>query len=151
MLKKEDKNMNSEIKGKMYKMRGKAIETEGIINEITENMLNYTITQKPLTDIIETHEALIIRMDLPRVNKEDLKVDIGEDRVYIKAKFPEENKTEDINYIQKERSHGTINKSIPLPHNVKPEEATGYFNNSVLTIRIPKKHKESYNREIKNL
>jgi HSP20 family protein len=143
--------MNSEIKGKMYEMRGKAIETEGIINEITENVLDYTITQKPLTDIIETHEALIIRMDLPGLNKEDLKVDIGEDRVYINAKFPEENEIGDISYIQKERNHGTINKSIPLPHNVKPEKATVYFTNSILTIRIPKKHKETHNQEIKNL
>ncbi len=76
--------MNSEIKGKIYEIRGKAIETEGIINEITENVLDYTITQKPLTDIIETNEALIIRIDLPGIKKEDLKVDIGEDRVYTK-------------------------------------------------------------------
>ena len=131
--------MNSDIKGKMYKMRGKAIETEGIINEITENVLDYTITQKPLTDILETHYALIIRIDLPGVKKENLKVDIGENRAYITAKFPEESKAEDLNYIQKERNHGTINKSIPLPHNVKPEEATAHFTNSILTVRIPKK------------
>jgi HSP20 family protein len=140
--------MDSEIKGKMYEMRGKAIKTEGIINEITENVLEYTITQKPLTDIIETHEALIIKIDLPGLKKEDLKVDIGEDRVYIKAKFPEESNAENIRYIQKERNHGPIMKSIPLPHNVKPEKATVYFTNSSLTIRIPKKHKESYNQDI---
>ncbi len=131
--------MNSEIKGKMYEIRGKAIETEGIINEITENVLDYTITQKPLTDIIETSEALIIRINLPGIKKEDLKVDIGEDRVYIKAKFPEENAAEDINYIQKERNHGIIMKSIPIPRNIKSEEAKSYFTNSILTIRIPKK------------
>ena len=107
--------MNSEIKRKMYEIRGKAIQTEGIINEITENVLDYTITQKPLTDIIETNEALIIRIDLPGIKKEDLKVDIGEDKVYIKAKFPEENAAYDINYIQKERNHGIIMKSIPIP------------------------------------
>jgi HSP20 family molecular chaperone IbpA len=49
--------------------------------------LDYTITQKPLTDIIETHGSLIIRMDLPGVNKEDLKVDIGEYMAYINASF----------------------------------------------------------------
>jgi HSP20 family protein len=134
--------MNSEIKGKIYKMRGKAIETEGIINKITENVLDYTITQKPLTDILETNEALIIRIDLPGLKNDDIKFDIEEDRVYIKAKFPEENKNEQISYIQKERNHGTIIKSIPLPSNIKPEKASGYFTNSILTIRIPKKHKK---------
>ncbi len=132
--------MKSEIEEKFYEIRGKALETEGIINEITENVLDYTITQKPLTDIIETNKALIIRTDLPGLKKEDLKVDIGEGRVYIKAKFPEENKALDVNYIQKERNHGTILKSIPLPSNIRAEEATGYFTNSILTVRIPKKH-----------
>lgn len=132
--------MKSEIEEKFYEIRGKALETEGIINEITENVLDYTITQKPLTDIIETNKALIIRTDLPGLKKEDLKVDIGEGRVYIKAKFPEENKAQDVNYIQKERNHGTILKSIPLPSNIRAEEATGYFTNSILTVRIPKKH-----------
>ncbi len=131
--------MNSEIKRKMYEIRDKAIGTEGIINEITENVLDYTITQKPLTDIIETSEALIIRIDLPGIKKEDLKVDIGEDRIYMKAKFPELNATEDINYIQKERNHGIIMKSIPIPSHIKAEEAKSYFTNSILTIRIPKK------------
>ncbi len=134
--------MNSEIKGKIYEIRGKAIETEGIINEITENVLDYTITQKPLTDIIETNEALIIRIDLPGIKKEDLKVDIREDRIYIKAKFPELNAGEDINYIQKERNHGIIMKSIPIPRYIKAEEAKSYFTNSILTIRIPKKNME---------
>ena len=135
--------MKSEIKEKIYEIRGKAIGTEGIINEITENVLDYTITQKPLTDIIETNEALIIRTDLPGLKKDDLKFDIREDKVYIKAKFPEENNIEQISYIQKERNHGTIIKSIPLPSNVKPEEASGYFINSILTVRIPKKQNES--------
>jgi HSP20 family protein len=142
------------IEEKIYEIRGKAIETEGIINEITENVLDYTITQKPLTDIIDTNEALIIRTDLPGLKKEDFKVDVGEERLYINAKFPEENKAKDINYIQKERNHGTILKSIPLPSNIRPEKATGYFTNSILTVRIPKKHKKHkkhYNPEIKNL
>jgi HSP20 family protein len=142
------------IEEKIYEIRGKAIETEGIINEITENVLDYTITQKPLTDIIDTNEALIIRTDLPGLKKEDFKVDVGEERLYINAKFPEENKANDINYIQKERNHGTILKSIPLPSNIRPEKATGYFTNSILTVRIPKKHKKHkkhYNPEIKNL
>jgi len=148
MINKEDKNVNNEIKGKMYEMRGKAIKTEGIINEITENLLDYTITQKPLTDILETHEALIIRIDLPGLKKEDLKVDIGEDRAYINAKFPEESKAEDINYIQKERNHGIIMKTILLPSNMEFEDTTANFTNSILTIIIPKKQKESNKLDI---
>lgn len=143
--------MKSEINGKIFEIRGKAIETEEKINELTEDLLDYTITQKPLTDMVETHEAVTIRMDLPGLTKEDLKVNIGEDRVYIEAKFPEENAAEDVNYIQKERNHGVVMKSIPIPLDVKCDEAHAYFKNSILTIRIPKKLKKAMIREIDSL
>ncbi len=85
------------------------------------------------------------------MTKKDLKVHIGEDRVYTEAKFPEENAAEDVNYIQKERNHGIIMKSIPIPLDVECEEAHAYFKNSVLTVRIPKKQKKAMIREIDSL
>lgn len=151
--------MKNEVKRKIFEIRGKLKETDRKINgtnKSTADFVNYvinkqkefrkyySITQKPLTDIIETSDALIIRMDLPGLNKEDLKVDIGEDSIYIKAKFPEENEVGDINYIQKERNYGITMKSIPLLPNIEFEEATANFTNSVLTITIPKKHNELY-------
>jgi HSP20 family protein len=151
--------MKNEVKGKIYEIRGKLKETERkingtnrstadfvnyVINKQKEFRKYYSITQKPLTDIIETNDALIIKMDLPGLNKEDLKVDIGEDSVYIKAKFEGEYAFEDINFIQKDRNYGIIMKSIPLLPNMEFEEATANFTNSVLTITIPKKHKELY-------
>ena len=84
-------------------------------------------------------------MDL---NKEDLKVDIGEDNVYIKAKYPVESNTQGVNYIQKERNHDSIMKTIPIPPNMEFEEATADFISSVLTITIPIKQKESYKVDI---
>ncbi len=59
--------MKSEINGKIYEIRGKAIETEEKINELTEDLLDYTITQKPLTDIVETHDAVIVRIAISLV------------------------------------------------------------------------------------
>ncbi|MGO9386949.1 MAG: Hsp20 family protein [Methanobacterium sp.] len=116
--------------------------------ELGKSISNYYITQKPLTDIIETNEALIVKMDLPDLNKEDLKVDIGEDKLYIKAEYPKENASYDINFIQKERNHDSIMKTIPIPANMEFEEAKADFNSSVLTITIPRKQKESYNLDI---
>jgi len=155
--------MKSEVKGKIYEIRGKIKEAEGKINGTNKSTLDfvnyvikmqkefrkyYSITQKPLTDIIETRDALVIKMDLPGLKKDDLKVDIGEDNIYIKAKFPEESKAEDINYIQKERNHGIIMKTILLPSNMEFEDTTANFTNSILTIIIPKKQKESNKLDI---
>ncbi|MDZ4172029.1 MAG: Hsp20 family protein [Methanobacteriaceae archaeon] len=156
-----------EIRSKAYEINEKIQESEVI--KSTENFLNdmldtirqkqkefeknisyYSMTQNPVTDIMETNDALIIKIDLPGLNKEDLKVDIGEDYVCIKAKYPEENKAEDVNYIQKERNDGTIMKIIPLPPSMEYEYAKASFTNSILTIKVPKKQKESYRLDIKS-
>jgi HSP20 family protein len=156
-----------EIRSKAHEINEKIQESEVI--KSTENFLNdmvdtikqkqkefqknisyYSMIQNPVTDILETNDALIIKIDLPGLNKEDLKVDIGEDYVCIKAKYPEEHKAEDINYIQKERNDGTVMKIIPLPYNMEYENAEADFTNSILTIKVPKKQQESYRLDIKS-
>ncbi len=126
-----------EIRGRADKLNEKINNneliksTENYLNEVVDiirqnhlefgkSLTNYSITQKPLTDIIETSEAFIIKMDLPDLNKEDLKVNIEENNVYIKAKYPEESNTEGVNYIQKERNHDSIMKTIPIPCHLLP-------------------------------
>lgn len=113
--------------------------------EFGKSISDYTTTfQKPLTDVIETSDAIIIKVDLPGLNKEDLEIDIGENSVDILAKFPEESDDKDITFVQKERNYGNTRRTIDLPANVKYKEATANFVNSILTIRIPKIRKESY-------
>ena len=153
--------MKSKIKGKMYEIRVKAKENsaENLLNdavdsirqkqkEFEKSISDYSLTQKPLTDIIETSDALIIKMDLPDVNKEYLEVNIGEDSVDIKAEFKEEITGEDIKFLKKERNYGTIMKSIPLPPQLKFKEATANFTNCILTIRVPKIPKKSYTLDV---
>ena len=61
--------------------------------------------------------------------------------MWIYVEMEEEQLGSDMNYIQRERSYGKIKRSINLPSKVKASEAEGTFNNSVLTIRLPKQEK----------
>jgi HSP20 family protein len=101
-----------------------------------------TSLQKPLTDVIDTESSLIIKIDLPGVNKEDIDLGITEDSVEIKVLFGEEIDEEGIKYLQKERSHGKTIRAITLPDVIKTEEVAAKFNGSVLTIELPKMEKE---------
>jgi HSP20 family protein len=55
---------------------------------------------------------------------------------------------EEVNYIQRERSYGKIRRSVVLLSNVKIKEAEGTFNDSVLTIKLPKLVKETLKLKI---
>ena len=167
--------MKEDVKGKMGEAQEGTVEKKGEIQEDiktrrtqAENVLDdiiqsfkekqeefgkaisdYTKSlQKPLTDVIETDDSIIIKTDLPSVKKDDIEIGITEDGIEIKAKFQDESSVEDVNFIQKERNYGETRISLTLPARVKVKEATGTFDNSVLTIELPKLEKKVHRIDI---
>jgi HSP20 family protein len=109
--------------------------------EVGKTLSDYTTAlQKPPADVIETNDSIIIKIDLPGVAKEDIDIGIAGESIDIMAKFEEERV--DINYIQKERSYGETKRIIKLPSEIKVEEASAKFKDSILTINLPKIEKE---------
>ncbi len=92
----------------------------------------------PPVDVYETDSEVVVKAELPGVKKEDIDVTIKENAVHLKAERKEEKeeKTENVHRI--ERFYGTIERIIPLPTEVKPEEAKAEYKDGVLEIRIPK-------------
>ena len=90
---------------------------------------------EPLTDVIEEEDRIKIVMDLPGVNKEDIKVKISEDgrKVIVSAR------SEDRRYY----------KEIELPAKVDPSTAKATYRNGVLTIDLEKVEKSKKGFEIK--
>ncbi len=149
-IKEETENSKSEEKEK--------INAEKLLNDIISDIQNKagefgkTITdyktalQKPLTDVIETKTSLIVKFDLPGVNKDDIDLGISEDSIEIKVLFEEED--ENTKYLQKERSHGKLLRSLTLPMNIKTEEVKATFKDSILTVEMPKMDKEVHKVDI---
>ena len=118
--------------------------------ELGKSLSDYTTSfQKPLADMIETETSIIIITDLPGVKKEDIDIDISEDTVDITAKFEDELEEEGSSYIKKERNYGVTRRSINLPTKINIKDAKARFNDSILTVKLPKlmaeKHKVDIN------
>ena len=117
--------------------------------EFTQMLSDYTSSnKKTLVDVIETPDSIIIKADLPRLKKDDVEIAISEDTVDICAEFKEEQLDENVNYLQRERSYGKIRRSINLPAKVMIKDAEGTFNDSVLTIKLPKLAKKTLKLKI---
>jgi len=118
--------------------------------ELGKSLSDYTSSfQKPLADIMETETSFIIITDLPGVTKDDIDIDISEDSIDITAKFEDEINEEGANYIKKERNYGETKRSISLPAKIDIKGAGAKFNDSILTVTLPKlmeeKHKVNIN------
>jgi len=92
---------------------------------------------------------VIVKTDLPGVEKGDIDLNLTEDSVEIIAKFKEEYSEEDRDYMRRERSYGETRRLMALPAKVKVKDATAKFENSILTINLPKQEKEKFKVSIK--
>ncbi len=95
----------------------------------------------PRVDISEDEKHLYVTVEIPGVNKEDVKVTINDDNILvIKGEKKREFKTEDKerNFIRVERSYGSFQRSFMLPDNVKKDNVAAKFENGVLTITLEK-------------
>lgn len=136
-----EKMMDDMVKS-IKEMQG---DLENKISEYTE-----TVPAKPTIDLIESDETIVVKTDLPGVNKKDINIELTEDKITISAKFEEEIEVEDVNYIKKERKYGEALRSVKLPATVIVEEASAKFKNGVLTVELPKVEvKKKFNVEIK--
>ncbi len=94
--------------------------------------------REPLADVFETDKEVIVTVELPGVKKDDIEVNVTENAVEVKAEIKEEHKEEKEGIYRMERSYRGFYRVIPLPAEVKPEEAKATYKNGVLEIRIPK-------------
>jgi len=91
----------------------------------------------PQTDMYEEKGQLVMKTELPGVDKEDLDITLEGDRLIIKAEKKEE-AVEEATHHARERYYGQYFRSVTLPYAVKEEEIAATMKNGVLEIRLPK-------------
>jgi HSP20 family protein len=117
--------------------------------EFSKALTDYTTgLEMPLADVVETDDEIIVKTDLPGVKKNDINVTLTEDSVEITAQFNEEFSEQDVDYFRRERNYGKTHKMMKLPAKVKVKDATAKFENSILTINLPKLEKSKFEVDI---
>ncbi len=92
----------------------------------------------PSVDIFEKGNDIIVKSELPGMSKDDIEVNLHNDRITISGEKKKEEKVEKKNYYHLERSHGSFSRSFILPAEVQADKAKASFKNGILEIKIPK-------------
>jgi HSP20 family protein len=90
-------------------------------------------------DIWEEKEDIFVKMALPGIKKEDIKITINEDNISIsgQSKKEEEEKEKDRKYYFRSME-SSFEQSFNLPTKVNPDSTEAEFKDGVLTVRLPK-------------
>jgi HSP20 family protein len=92
----------------------------------------------PTVDIFEEGDDVIVKAELPGMNKEEINVTLTEDTLTLSGEKKKEERVEKKDYHRLERSYGSFTRSFHLPKEVQTEKAVAKFKDGVLEIRIPK-------------
>ena len=92
----------------------------------------------PAGDGYETDEELVVKVELPGVDRDDINVTVENDSVTIHGESKQEEEIDEDGYYRREMRSGSFRRSVPLPTTVNPDDVTAKFADGVLTIRAPK-------------
>lgn len=98
-------------------------------------------TWLPLTDIYEDAENFKLNLDLPGVEKNDVKITFANNQISISGERKQISDSENYKYHRVERSHGKFYRSFDLPKEIEPDKISAEFKNGQLSINIPKSEK----------
>ena len=110
------------------------------LQEMEKRFWGDSVSNSFRTDITETNDAYKLEADLPGFKKEDIKVDIDDDILVIKAEHSEDKdeKNDNGDYIRRERYYGSYTRSFNGSE-INVDGITSSYEKFVLTLTMPKK------------
>jgi HSP20 family protein len=129
-----------ELRNRMASLLGR---TRGLLTSPWEGREEaLTLTEwVPLVDIAEDDKEYTVKVELPGVRKEDVKVTVEDDVLTISGERKIEKEEKGRRYHRVERSYGAFERSFTLPDDALADKIHADFKDGVLQVHIPKGEK----------
>jgi len=101
----------------------------------------------PKADIEENDNEYIINIELPGVDKKDIKLNVENNVLVIKGEKKQSEEVKEENYLCCERSYGSFQRTFEFPGLIKPEKIEAEFKDGILRVLAPKSE-ETKKKEI---
>jgi HSP20 family protein len=95
----------------------------------------------PLMDIIDSKDDLVVYVEIPGVNKDDIKVKIHNDVLTISGERKEPELPEKANCLIREREFGKFMRSIRLPYPIEVSKVNAEYKDGILKIILPEERR----------
>jgi HSP20 family protein len=92
----------------------------------------------PSVDISEEPDKLIMTVELPGVDKKDVKISLHENVLTIEGQKVRQTEEQKDKYYRCERSYGKFSRSFTLPTKVVADKIDASYKDGVLTVTLPK-------------
>jgi HSP20 family protein len=91
----------------------------------------------PAIEVFERKEKFVVRVELPGLKKEEVKIEVTHDELTIEGERKVEKEEKEEGLYRTERTYGRFFRRIEVPEHVKAEDAVATFKDGVLEIEMP--------------
>ncbi|MPZ92842.1 MAG: Hsp20 family protein [Actinobacteria bacterium] len=89
------------------------------------------------TEVFRTSEKIVVRMDLPGVNPDDVEVTMQESTLVINGKREFPYKGDDVQFMRRGTFYGDFTQRVSLGKGLNTDEINARYDNGVLEFSIP--------------
>ncbi|XKE46534.1 Hsp20 family protein [Halomonas organivorans] len=101
----------------------------------------------PRVDVLDRDAEVVVRAEIPGIEREDLDVSVTDRTVTIKGESRKETREEEGEFYRCEISRGSVLRTVELPCDIDADQAEASFRNGVLELTLPK-IKEAHRRRL---
>ncbi|HEY8349580.1 MAG TPA: Hsp20/alpha crystallin family protein [Clostridia bacterium] len=116
-------------------------DTDYISRELN-SVLDYPVKlftgNGPRVDVYQTENNVVVKAEIPGVSRDDLQLYIDQRSIRLSGETRREDEYSESDMYRSERYYGSFSRTIPLPAEVKPEEAKAEYRDGILSIIVPK-------------
>jgi HSP20 family protein len=108
----------------------------------TEDIQDQITVRMPIFDMVDKEDRYEVKVEVPGIEKEKVKVKATEDSVEISGEQSKEEESEDKRkrFVYNERSYNSFYRKIPIPEEIVSSKVRAKMSNGVLHIELPKKN-----------
>ena len=89
------------------------------------------------TDIEDKGDHFLLEAELPGFQKDEIHLDVEDNRLTISAEHRDEQEKKEKNYVRRERSYGTYQRSFDISA-IRADEISAEYKNGILEVTLPK-------------
>jgi HSP20 family protein len=95
------------------------------------------ISWMPAADCFATPETLVVRLEVPGVSREDLKVSVAEEELIVSGERKPPLMSPELRPVSLERAWGAFERRFPLPTRSQSQGIEAKYADGILEVRIP--------------
>jgi HSP20 family protein len=101
-------------------------------------------TWSPNTDVYETPDALVVKLELAGIEKDDLEITLNDRLLLVRGHRKDPCRQHRCSFRQMEIDYGYFERRIVIPRSVDGGRVRAQFHNGFLHIELPKAQKSEH-------